>query len=161
MSHGPLPTALVFLSDLPSIPAGSKVRFLGWLILPSSNPKWRCSLFTYSVTKYSTPTGMLDLRHTYPPPAIATGSVPEVTAMVDVNLLLSSLKATDTQTGEWVNVIGYVDPNDGERIQIGKRSGNTRASTVIRVQAVMVWSAGAIKIEEYEKAVMGRNGPVT
>lgn len=29
-ANGPLPTTLVFLHDLPSLPRGAKVRFLGW-----------------------------------------------------------------------------------------------------------------------------------
>lgn len=29
-ANGPLPTTLVFLNDLPSLPRGAKVRFLGW-----------------------------------------------------------------------------------------------------------------------------------
>lgn len=27
---GPVPSSLVFLSDLPHLPLGEKVRFLGW-----------------------------------------------------------------------------------------------------------------------------------
>lgn len=77
-------------------------------------------------------------------------------AAVDVNLLLSNIKATDTQIGEWVNVIGYVDPSNRERTQKGSRLKDMRSSNVTRVQAMMMWSAGAIKIEEYERAVMGR-----
>ena len=108
------------------------------------------------MTKYSTLTGTLNLQHAYPLPTIPTGPVREVIAAVDVNLLLSNLKTTDTQIGEWVNVIGYVDPSEGERALKGPRRRNMGSSNVVRVQAVMVWSAGAIKIEEYERAVMGR-----
>ncbi|MCJ1308670.1 hypothetical protein MMC25_002324 [Agyrium rufum] len=32
-----------------------------------------------------------------------------VSAIVDINLLLATIKSTDTRSGEWLNVIGYVE----------------------------------------------------
>ena len=61
------------------------------------------------------------------------------------------MKATDTQVGEWVNVIGYVGKDD----KALKRRKRGEASTV-RVQAVMLWSAGSVKLGEYEEAVLRR-----
>ncbi|KAI4094805.1 MAG: hypothetical protein LQ344_002051 [Seirophora lacunosa] len=129
MSTGPLPTRLVLLADLPSLCPGEKVRFLG------------------CVTGYSALTGALTLQHAYP----CTPAKPCPTAIVDVNLLLSTLKGTDTQVGAWVNVMGYVQHLTGEGGVKGqeKRSGRRSA----KVQAMMLWSAGGVKLGEYEKAV--------
>ena len=84
---------------------------------------------------------------------------------MDVNLLLEGMKREDTVVGAWVNVVGYV----GEVLGEGKAKRNRRAKDVegergkngegvvrVRVQAVMLWSAGGLKIGEYEKAVEGR-----
>ena len=46
------------------------------------------------------------------------------------------MKTPDTQRGEWVNVVGFVGGVKG--------------------QAVMLWSAGDVKLGQYEKTVVGR-----
>ncbi|KAI4121820.1 MAG: hypothetical protein LQ338_006152 [Usnochroma carphineum] len=132
MSTSPLPTRLIFLSDLPSLSEGEKVRFLG------------------CVTAYSTLTGVLTLQHAYP--SVPGKSCPA--AGVDVNLLHSTLKSTDTQVGEWVNVIGYVQDFEGGSGGNGGGKGKRgRGEKVGRVQAVMLWSADGVKLGEYEKTV--------
>ena len=145
MNHGPLPTRLVFLSDLPAIAPGTKVRFLG------------------CVTDYNKSTGCLALGHAYPPPPS-----PFLTALVDVNILLETLKSTDTRIGEWLNVMGYVEahPELFEEEKSHRRGHHNNArrgeqekegpTARVRVQAVMLWSAGAVKLAEYEKALAAR-----
>jgi len=125
----PLPSTLIALSDLRHTAPGSKVRFLG------------------CVTKYSTKHGTLHLQHSRP---TTLHKRPQknpnvVVAVVDITLLLDTLKTTDTQTGEWVNVVGYVN----ERFRDG-------SSVEVMVKALMVWSAGAINISEYEAVVEER-----
>lgn len=76
---------------------------------------------------------------------------------MDVNLLLSSLKTTDTQPGEWVNVMGYVQakttqPAHGKGGHKGMCNGLVR----VKIQAIMLWSAGSLKLGEYEKALASR-----
>ena len=165
MNAGPLPTRLIFLSELEHQPPGSKVRFLGWygFLAQPIRRVLILSLPAYSVTKYSTATGSITLQHAYP-----MSQVPMATALVDVNLLLSTLKTTDTQVGEWVNVVGYVEASNeapaarlktmgGESAQ--RRYGKDAAGNLtipIRVQAIMLWSAGAIKVVQYERAVEER-----
>ena len=100
-----------------------------------------------SVTHYSTSTGTLTLKHAYPPPP---QSCP--VALIDVKMLLETMEATDTQVGEWVNVIGYVE-NDDKSLKRRKRGDASN----VRVQAVMLWSAGSVRLADYEKAVLGRN----
>lgn len=71
--------------------------------------------------------------------------------------------------GAWVNVVGYVEGLDGEE---GSRRAKEKGGSVgkedvgveqvdggvvrVRVKAVMLWSAGGVKIGDYERAVEGR-----
>ncbi|KAI4171877.1 MAG: hypothetical protein LQ343_003954 [Gyalolechia ehrenbergii] len=139
MSSAPLPTRLVLLNDLPTLPAGEKVRFLG------------------CVTGYNISTGTLTLNHAYP----SSSATDYPIVNVDVNLLLSTLSSTDTQIGEWVNVMGYVQDFEdggkrGSRGSAGKGKGNE--GRIVGVQAVMLWSAGSVRLGDYEKAVGMRKG---
>jgi len=145
MNHGPLPSRLAFIADLPSLPHGCKVRFLG------------------CVTSYTLSTGTLTLQHAYPPPPHSCATV-----QVDANLLLGNMKSTDTRIGEWINVIGYIEWGASKAQGAKKVEGNgirkrrPRAEDVVKrggevkVQAVMLWSAGAIKLGEYEKHLEDR-----
>ncbi|KAL9041981.1 MAG: hypothetical protein Q9214_003924, partial [Letrouitia sp. 1 TL-2023] len=126
MSNGPLPSTLVFINDLQSLAQGEK-----------STSSYQASL---SVNGYDTSTGTLTVHHAYPPPPHTC-----VVALVDVNILLSTLKSTDTQIGEWINVIGYVQECE---VKLGHKA--------VRVQAIMLWSDGNIKLADYEKAVKER-----
>ena len=70
--------------------------------------------------------------------------------------------------GEWVNVIGYVSRDGsaqshkafrhtgGAREQGRKQQEEDGAAVMVDVQAIMLWSAGALSIEQYVKAVEGR-----
>ena len=98
-----------------------------------------------SVTKYNVRTGCLHLQHPCPLSSGKPSSI--VSAVVDVGLVGPTLKSTDTQVGEWVNVIGYV---------VEKAVDGTKQEIGVRVQALMLWSAGAVNIKEYERAVEGR-----
>ena len=73
-------------------------------------------------------------------------------AHVDVDLLLSTLKSTDTQMGEWVNVIGYVE----NPITSHDRRGKLREKREVKVKAIILWSAGAVRLTEYEHALRDR-----
>jgi hypothetical protein len=62
-----------------------------------------------------------------------------------VDNLLDVLNVETTQVGAWVNVVGYVHQDDESQ-----STSKLRAPTV---DAVLIWSAGAIKLEDYETAV--------
>lgn len=86
-----------------------------------------------------------------------------MTAAVDVSLLLETLKCTDTQVGEWVNVMGYVqaaEEEKGRKRQGVRHEGEKEKSQqeVRKLQAVMLWSAGGVRVWEYEKALEMRKG---
>ena len=143
MSNGPLPPTLTFLSALPTHPPGTKIRFLG------------------CVTNYTLHKGILELQHAYPPPP----SHKSIFALVDVNLLLETLKREDTQVGAWVNIVGYVEGivKEGKRGEMREKERDVEAEqwdgapvVYVRVQAIMLWSAGGVKIAEYEKALRER-----
>ena len=65
-----------------------------------------------------------------------------ICAQVDISLVADSLTGSDTQEGAWVNVIGVVS-----------RAGRIRRGIMVQVQAMMVWSAGALNIQRYEQAL--------
>ncbi|OQE09300.1 hypothetical protein PENFLA_c113G08162 [Penicillium flavigenum] len=140
--NGPRPSTRVFLSDLSSLQADSKVRFLG------------------CVAHYTITTGHLILEHNYPRSKAAPSSV-----SVDINALLEDLTAEELRVGTWLNVVGYVresepvpplspsssfpsTPGDANR-------PNQRPSAIlprpVYVEAIMVFPAGAISIGEYER----------
>ncbi len=138
MSNGPLPTNITFLAHLPTYPQGTKVRFLG------------------CVTKYDLSTGVLKLQHAYPSAYDAN-----VIAVVDVNLLLENLRREDIAVGAWVNIIGYVEEMINQREQAKDLDGTMGQEGIsrvdmVKVQAIMLWSAGGIKIGEYERALIQR-----
>lgn len=92
------------------------------------------------------------MRCSYP----ATASEVE-SAIVTVGSVLESLTHDLVQVGAWINVVGYVS-------RVPSLSGNgptkTRPSVVPLVDAVMIWSAGAIKLERYEATVKSYQEPL-
>ncbi|OJJ36654.1 hypothetical protein ASPWEDRAFT_50104 [Aspergillus wentii DTO 134E9] len=86
--NGPPPSTRAFLSQLPSLPADSKVRFLG------------------CVTKYNVATGHLILEHNYP--RSRADLQQQHTVSVDINALLETVTWEELRVGAWINVLGYV-----------------------------------------------------
>ena len=66
-------------------------------------------------------------------------------ALVDVNLLLSTLKSDETQIGAWVNVLGYVERK--------KHDSSSHGEAAVRVQALLLWSSGPFNLEGYERTL--------
>jgi len=130
---GSIPSKLVFLTDLPNLQDRDKVRILG------------------CVDYYDARSGHLLLTHNYPL------SAPEVTAVVDLSHVLENLQGTALQGGVWVNVVGYVMNGESTTNKATAKSGARDANASnIRVQAILIWEAVAIDIDEYEKAVQAR-----
>lgn len=75
----------------------------------------------------------------------ASTTAPSTSGSASVNVahVLDALNFELTQVGAWVNVVGYI------RNAVDVRQGSSSAS----VDAVLIWSAGAIKLDEYEAAV--------
>lgn len=117
--------------------------------------------------RYTLSTGVLELQHAYHPSL----RMPTV-ALVDVNVILEGLKREETLVGAWINVVGYVEEvlKEGKNGQ-GQRQGQAKtglmtekedkgeeASRVVRVrvQAVMLWNAGGVRIGQYERTLEER-----
>ncbi|UNI20608.1 hypothetical protein JDV02_006679 [Purpureocillium takamizusanense] len=122
MSRGPVPSQLCLLSTLPDRSAGDKVRFLG------------------CVTAYSTASASLTLGHLYPEST-------NVTACVDVRLVLGALQSEMTRVGEWLNVIGYVTARREDLPEPDCAVGAHSA----HVQALAVWPTGPLDVQRYER----------
>ena len=70
--------------------------------------------------------------------ASTTASSASGSASVNVAYVLDALNFELTQVGAWVNVVGYI---------------KTTTDGYCCVDAVVIWSAGAIKLDGYEAAV--------
>ncbi|KAH7262135.1 CST complex subunit Ten1 [Fusarium tricinctum] len=130
MSRGPVPSQLYLLSNLPALPIGKKVRFLGCVI------------------SYSTSSACLSLAHLYPKDT-------NVTTSVDVSLLLESLTAEQTRVGEFVNVIGYITEQKITR----DTKPPCQESQQVCVQAIVLWSTGPMDLQKYEKLLDPKGSP--
>ncbi|CAG8952280.1 hypothetical protein HYFRA_00001021 [Hymenoscyphus fraxineus] len=129
IDNAPLPAIKTLLSDLPEFSAGTKVRFLG------------------CVKAYTTNSATLTLEHNYPPRKPGQLQKP-LKVQVDVELLLTTMKAHETRVGEWVNVIGYITANPRKGPE---QDTIARDDSEIRVQALVLWSAGTFDLHGYEK----------
>ena len=107
-----------------------------------------------SVTEYVTSSGTLKLQHAHN--ATDSKASSAIVALVDIELLLETIKATDMHVGAWVNVIGYVDA--GARVSRRVAGTGKDQGIDVKIQAVMLWSAGSIRIGDYEQALQGRRG---
>ncbi|KAK4449185.1 CST complex subunit Ten1 [Podospora aff. communis PSN243] len=126
MANGPPPSTLCLLSELPSREVREKVRFLG------------------CVTSYSTASATLRLEHQYP------ADRPSVCALVNVDLVLERLGQQQTRIGEWVNVIGYIT---SIHPSTDRRKPQGHGDPMVRVQALIIWSAGSLDVQRYETSV--------
>ncbi|OCL04668.1 hypothetical protein AOQ84DRAFT_380362 [Glonium stellatum] len=134
---GPLPSRLVLLSDLPGLNPGEKVRFLG------------------CVEEYIASSATLVLKHQYP------SSAPPTIALANIDHVREVVKSTELDVGAWVNVIGYVtsEPVEAPRGALQPKRGLKRRPDVARqvqVQALVLWSAGPVKLDAYERALEQR-----
>lgn len=92
---------------------------------------------SHSVLAYSLSSAHLKLGHDYPQDT-------NVTAVVDVNLVLQTLGHEQTRVGEWVNVVGYVTAKR-------RASKPDPGGLSVHVQALIVWSTGPLDVQKYEK----------
>ena len=103
---------------------------------------------------YEVSTGFLLLEYGF-----QQNILPTPQASVDVRLVLESINAHDLQRGSWINIIGYLQKP--EQRQKKTTSSNTNTNNIQRpeipiVQAIIVWSAGAIKVANYETALVSQ-----
>ncbi|KAI0967374.1 CST complex subunit Ten1 [Xylaria arbuscula] len=123
MSNGPLPSQRCLLSELCKKQVGDKVRFLG------------------CITEYSTHSAQVTLKHRCPK------ENDDVEALVDVNLLLGTIKSEQTDAGQWVHVIGYLTFTN-------QNSSRGKTAPCVGVQALMLWIAQDLDLGAYEKSML-------
>ena len=85
-------------------------------------------------------TAALILKHNYP-----YDSPTATVASVEISHLLESVKGSDLEKGAWVNLVGY------KTLLTRPQPNNSECQ--VCVQAVMLWSAGAVKLHAYETAL--------
>ncbi|KAI3326130.1 CST complex subunit Ten1 [Xylariaceae sp. AK1471] len=130
MSNGPLPSERCLLSALCKKQVGDKVRFLG------------------CVTAYSTHSAQVTLKHDYP-----KGNN-DVEALVDVKLLLKTLKSEHTDVGQWVHVIGYVTFVKSVAVTDSRSLSESKGAPRVGVQALILWIAQDLHLGVYEKSLL-------
>jgi hypothetical protein len=95
----------------------------------------------------------VSLKHNYP-----SSSTP-VVAEVHLDHVLESITPTTTQSGTWLNVVGFINRDEGaghQDVQAASKKSGRQMLKVVTVDAVMVWDAGSIKLDAYEKALEAR-----
>lgn len=102
----------------------------------------------HSVQHYDSTSGTLLLTHSYPEPPAR-----QVVARVNVDHVLETTRSVELQTGAWINVIGYVSERDEGA---GKSREDGLRAAQVGVQALLLWSAGTLKLDDYEKALLAR-----
>jgi len=71
-----------------------------------------------------------------------------------MTLILESVRAEMLQPGTWVNVIGYVNGSPPRRGRVLRSESAGKKTEGGSVQAVLAWSAGALRIKDYERTLM-------
>jgi Telomere capping, CST complex subunit len=101
---------------------------------------------------YEVSTGSLHLEHAFPQHVLPTPK-----ATVDVRLVLEAIKAHDLQGGSWLNIIGYVrKPEQRQKKTTRPNIDDVKIVAIPIVQAIIVWGAGAIKVPDYEAALVSQ-----
>ncbi|THV91277.1 hypothetical protein D6C98_09958 [Aureobasidium pullulans] len=100
-------------------------------------PSHLCSISQLSTYRPSDKsTALLSLFHNFP--SLQDRHI----AQVDISQLLDTIDHQNLQVGAWLNIIGYVGPSP------------SRYRT--KIQAIMLWSAGAVNLQQYETALVSR-----
>ena len=181
----PLASTLTLLTYLPQHPVGMKVRFLGCVtrydvrkgVLELQHPYPHPS--TSSIPRPAHLELSRPARARRDQTDDAAGEA--VLARVDINVIKDTLENREVfDVGTWVNVVGYINPTSthpstsspetdytttGTETRNNTRNKNRHTDgdgdvnvklITVAVDAVLLWSAGAVKLQEYERAVEGR-----
>lgn len=131
-SNGPVPSKHIFIHQISDQELNAKVRFLS------------------CVVDYDHKTGRLVVEHDY---TRGTSKKSLTKAIVDINMVLEGMNLDLLQPGSWINVIGYVRSRS---MPTARRSSTSRRKAMVElpeIQAVLVWSAGAVQVDKYEKTM--------
>ena len=93
--------------------------------------------------------GKLHVEHAYP---VDAPQIPK--AHIDVKLVLESTRRELLANGAWLNVVGYVLEGAEHKSKTKRSSASSHLrATEPGVQAVLIWDAGALKINDYQTAM--------
>lgn len=108
-------------------------------------------LYYHSIHERDANKAQITLRDKFP---TATSEHP--TAVVNIESILENVNHELLQVGSWVNLMGYVRvaPKSGKRDLKSAKDVNKSgsSSSPVHVEATMMWSAGAIKLDKYQTA---------
>ena len=94
---------------------------------------------------------MIVLRDKHP---VTNNTAP--TAVVSIENILENINHELLQVGSWLNIMGYVRTSPVDAARWSKSSKDVvklkEASHPTMVEATMIWSAGAIKLDKYKSA---------
>lgn len=79
---------------------------------------------------------------------------------MDINAVLEDLTSEELRVGSWLNVLGYVRDTTPQAASFSSQQGSQQPNEAppgrlpprpVYIEAVMVFSAGAIALGEYER----------
>lgn len=109
--------------------------------------------------QYDVASATLTLKHRYPEHS------PDRRIVVDIDHLLEDMDRHNLDCGAWVNVMGYVkgaleqhpaEKTGGARSEKESRRQSRVGHGCLLVAPIMLWSAGAIDLGAYERALEAR-----
>jgi hypothetical protein len=130
----PEPTHLILLDQIHVQPPGRKIRVLG------------------CVHEYKIETATLVLKGEYD----FTPNAPQhLIIFAGIHNVLESIKSDLLQVGAWVNIVGYVKPPTHVHVAAPsrKRRKSSKMLSIPTLEVLLIWSAGAIKLTDYQSAV--------
>jgi len=112
---------------------------------------WRKYAFSsrngcFSIISYHSPSATLTVSHKSLYPSTCQTKTRE--AKVDISNLVRTLSSDVLQNGEWINIIGYT-----VKAGIGGKGNAQDGVEVAYIDAVQIWSAGAIDLGGYERSL--------
>lgn len=72
---------------------------------------------------------------------------------MDINAVLETVTVEELRVGAWVNVLGYVRDARYRRVETGVSGCLPAGERAVYVEAIMVFSAGAVNLGEYQRIV--------
>ena len=122
-------------------------------------------MIPFSVQRYSARKGVVYLVHPQYSSSASASSITHaeipIIAVVDVTHALGgeTFQDRDLEVGSWVNVLGSICwRQDGKHVRHRGRQGKPglKKQGWVNIQAIIIWSAGSLRLDTYEQAVRMR-----
>lgn len=126
----PEPTHLVLFEQVHMQETGTKIRVLG------------------CVQEYMIDTATIVLKGEY-----TASTSPDLTVFAGISNVLESVNSELLQVGAWVNIVGYAKPRTLISAPTKKHKKGSKPLSIPSIEVLLIWSAGAVKLTEYQSAV--------